>query len=226
MSRLNLAFQANNKSSFLVNDTTDWSGDFIRADHELFLITEHYKKTAYQAEPLGSSPLVPALASQWAVETLLDGSYRVILVAAKPWVSTLPYVRDAVVSDNGKLYVVKEDAPAGTNPIDEDFFTEVLEGNDLNLLRGVTNGDLKIGHYLHDARTVLCIAEKAIAYAGEQCGCSDECEAIKDYAWSKMFHDAAKYSMLFGEYEEAGKFIDNVNARCGSNSTNNPCNCS
>lgn len=221
---LSASLQQKDRIQFLVNDTTVWDAEQVRADYGLHLIAERFVKSKYVPLPAVSS-LQPSLSEKWTISTELDGSYRLILVAAKFWDGLLSYPKGSVVSDEDKLFVSIADAPEGTNTIDTEYFKEVKSGSDIDLLRGVSNGMLTILHHLHDLRSQLCLGEKAIAYAGEKCGCSDDCESIKDWSWSMIFHQAAAYSMLFGEYEEAGKFIDNVNARCGSDSGKSPCNC-
>ncbi len=224
MSNLILGLELKDKTDFLINDTTLWTEILIRSEYNLHLIAERYSKSEYVFQSADST-LGPALAIQWTVKTEVDGSYRLILIGAKSWSALLPYLKNSVVSDEGKLFITLQDTPVGTNTVDKDYFKEVKKGNDIDLLRDVLNGLIAIKHHLHDNRSQLCLGEKAIAYAGEKCGCTDECETIKDWAWSMIFHQAATYAMTFGEFEEAGKFIDNVNARCGSDSSKLPCNC-
>lgn len=221
---LALTVQRNDKTSFLVNDTTTYSAELVRSDFHLYLVSELYLKTAYS--PIANtSTLVPSLATQWKVDTPHDGSFRLTLVAAKPWEALLTYPVKSIVSDEGKLFVAIKAVTEGVPTENIDYWKEVQKSSDLDLLNGNPNGHLAVTHFLHDNRSVLCIGEKSIAYASEQCGCTDECETIKDWAWSMIFHSAATWSMLFGEYQEAGKFIDNVNARCGTDSGKAPCNC-
>ena len=221
---LAITIQKNDKTSFFVNDTTVYDAELVRSEHNLHLLSEIYLKTAYFPVP-NISTLSPALATHWKVDTPHDGTLRLVLVAAKPWRAPLAYPVKSVVSDGGKLFIALGSVPAGTATAAIDYWKEVTKSSQLDLLAGNPTAHFAIIHHLHDNRTVLCIGEKSIAYASESCGCTDECDTIKDWAWSMIFHNAATWSMLFSEYEEAGKFIDNVNSRCGDDSGKTPCNC-
>lgn len=224
MSNLSFGFQRDTDIKiFRVNDTTEWGPELVRADHDLYLFTMQFVDNCYTAVP--NSPNLPlAVVNSWTVEAETDGSYMVVMVAAPRW-EGIAYAKNALVSDDGKLYRALKTVPVGTAPEDTEYWLHVDRHLCLPLLEGSPNAHLKIDYFLHDAHALICLGEKSIAYSGGKCGCTDECETIKDWAWSMMFYNAAVYSQGFGEFEEAGKFISNVNARCGNEAGKSPCNC-
>lgn len=224
MSTLAFGFQREtDKNIFKINDTTDWGTELPRADFDLYLFTSRYEKTRYS--PVENTPNLPLPSvNSWTVTADVDGSYMAVMVAVPVWLA-IEYQKDSLVSLDQKIYRALGTVPAGTATEDIEFWLPVESHKDLPLLAGSPNAHIKIGYFLHDAHALICIGEKSIAYAADQCKCTDECDAIKDWSWTMIFYNASVYSHGFGEYEEAGKFMDNVNARCGNESEKTPCNC-
>jgi hypothetical protein len=224
MSTISFGFQRDtDKKIFRINDSTVWTEPLLRSDYDLYMFTSFFDKTKYI--PVENTPNLPLPAvNLWTVTAEVDGSYIAVMAAVKPW-EVIPYAKDSLVSDLGKVYKALVQVPPGTALDDEDFWLLVESHKDLPLLSGVPNGHIHIGYFLHDAHALVCIGEKSIAYASETCKCTDEFEAIKDWAWTNIFYSAAVYSHGFGEYEESGKYMANVNSRCGNESGNSPCNC-
>ena len=213
---------------FKVQDVTTWS-DPSRASRKLVLFVERFTKDKYElveAIPNGT----PDAVTEWLVKLEKDGYYRILLISAPDHNSSQIFGIDQVVygsteSHTGLFISVDENVPANTELSNPYYWVPVEAIEDYPMLTE-TGADCEIKDHVHDLLSRICIAEKAIKYASEPCDCPDE-TMTKDYFWSLMFHHAGVYSTAFGEFKEAGKFLDQVIDRCtnGSAPDKEDCGC-
>ena len=216
---------------FLIKDGSTW-GTPLRSTRKLICLVERFQQDHYDS--LLPEKVIPnaiaTAATEWKVTTDKDGYFQILLVSASDHNLTIPYILDQVVygstdSHTGLFVSMDANVPTGTLLSDTYFWVPVEKIEDFPLL--VVNGtDFLCKDHVHDLMSRVCIAEKALKYAGNPCDCPDE-TMTKDYFWSLIFHHAAVYSAAFSEFKESGKFLDKVIDRCtnGSAPDKEDCGC-
>jgi hypothetical protein len=216
---------------FTVKDGTTW-GDPARGSKNLVLLIERFAKSEYI--PLEASQITPdstpSIVSEWKIKLKRDAYYKLLVVAADSHNQESTYLIDKVVygstdGHTGLFVSVDENVPAGTSLSDPYFWIPVLKIEDFPF--AVDNGsDYLCKDHVHDLASRVCVAEKALKFAGNKCDCPDKAVA-DDYYWSLLYHHSTIYSVAFGEYEEAGRYLDQVVDRCtnGSAEDEEDCGC-
>lgn len=223
------------KDRFVIIDDTAWGTvpegsletPVNRNERHLFLLIDRFTDGVFvTVDPLkivanGTSPTV----SQWEINEIPDGYYRIFLVAALAYDPAIAYSTDKAVAFGGKLYIGLDDnIPAGTSVTDEYFWTEVTDTVNYPMIAD-TGADALPKDHIHDMSSRLCIAEKALKYASNSCSCPDE-TVSKDYLKTLLFHHASIYSAAFGEFQNSGQFLDRVIERCeGKELEEQDCGC-
>jgi len=218
-------------NEFVIKDGTTW-GDPARGLKNLVLIIERFSKSEYL--PLDAEQVIPnstsLIVSEWKIKLNRDAYYKFLIVALDSHNQEISYIIDQVVygsteSHTGLFLSVDENVPAGTLLTDTYFWIPITKIEDFPF--SIENGsDYICKDHLHDLASRVCIAEKALKFAGNKCDCPDKFIA-EDYYWSLLYHHSTIYSVAFGEYEEAGRFLDQVVDRCtnGSAEDKEDCGC-
>jgi len=216
-------------NEFTVKDGTTW-GIPERGSKNLILFIERFAKSEYI--PLAVTQILanstPLTVSEWKITLERDGYYKYLIVASDNHNQEISYSIDQVVfgsndNHNGLFISVDANVPIGTLLNDTYFWVPVLKIEDFPL--SIENGtDYICKDHVHDLASRVCIAEKALKFASHKCECPDLLIA-QDYYWSLLYHHSTMYSVAFGEYEEAGRFLDQVIDRCTNGSAEDKTNC-
>lgn len=219
---LKLSFQKNESNTKLtVTDITNWQeSGIVRTQKRLFLFL------------LNGSVLTSSIANastlnvtSWESTDPLDGVYKALFVSALPYNILTSYIKNSIVEYNEKLYIAIKEIEAGVEVEGSSCWKEVIDPDIIFDLTSFPNFSYTIGYFFNDDHLNVCVGKKAIAYAKNDCGCTDTCSMIEDLAWTQIYHTAAVYAFGFGDYKDAGKFIEMANSRCGIQSASSPCNC-
>lgn len=218
------------KDQFILKDGSTWTNP-ARGVKNLTVFVERFSYNEYI--PVEKDKIIAngttKLATQWTVTIPKDGYYKILLVSSDNHNPSMPYVKNKVVygatPEHLGLFVSLDDfVPIGTLLTNDYFWLPVESIEDFPMLADSGTDRLCIDH-LHDLSSRICIAEKAIVYAKGGCDCPDE-NIMKDYFWSLLYHHASIYSGAFGEYQESGKFLDQVIDKCtGSAELEKDCGC-
>lgn len=219
---LKLSFQKNEGNTKLtVTDTTDWQGSgIVRTEKRLFLFL------------LNGSVLTSSIANaitlnvtSWESTDPIDGVYKALLISAVPYSILVPHIKNSLVEYNEKLYIAIKEIEAGEVIEGSSCWKEVTDPELIFSLTSFPNFSYTIGYFFSDDHLNICVGKKAIAYAKNDCNCTDTCSMIEDFSWTQIYHTAAVYAFGFGDYKDAGKFIEMANSRCANQGTSSPCNC-
>lgn len=219
---LKISFQKNEANTRLsVSDNTDWQASGVsRTSRRLFLFLTNGKNKVTSVPNANTENV-----SVWEVENPDDGVFKALFLAVLPYSILNPYLKNSLVEFNEKLYIATKDLSEGKAVEDSTCWKEVTDPSVIYALTSFPNFSYTIGYFFSDDKVNTCIGQKAIAYAKEDCGCSDRCSMIEDFAWTQIYHTAAVYAFGFGDYKDAGKFLAMANSRCADQGTSSPCNC-
>lgn len=220
---------------FVVIDDTAWgtvpegseATPVNRNERRLFLLIDRFTENEFVAvkpEKITNNGN-PSTVSQWEIRDIPDGYYRMFLVAALPFSPSLPYSVNKVVASGEKLYVgLDANIPAGTEVTDTYYWAEITDTESFPILSN-SGAEAHVKDHIHDMKSRLCIAEKALKYASNSCECPDE-QLSKNYLKGLLFHHASVYAAAFGEFKDSGRFIDRVIERCdGKELEEKDCGC-
>jgi hypothetical protein len=217
-------------NEFIIKDGTTW-GDTLRGSKNLVLLIERFSKSEFI--PLFFNQIVPnsnsKSVSNWVITLERDAYYKFLIVAANDHNPINSYGNDKVVygqteNHKGLFLSVDENVPVDTSLNDSYYWIPLTEISNFPFNTN-SDSDYLCQDHVHDLASRVCIAEKALKYAGNDCDCPDKAIA-EDYYWSLLYHHSMIYSVAFGEFKEAGRFLDQVVDRCTNGSAEDKdCGC-